>query len=311
MISVVIPCYNRSRLLTRAIDSALAQTIRASEVIVVDDGSTDNTRELCAGYGNQINYVSQKNAGASVARNTGAMLARSSWIAFLDSDDYWMPSHLARMTKAIEKTDGEACFYFSDMQMGENNNCTTLWQTINFAPPHPVHLTKDGTNWVFLARQPTMLQCSVFRRDVWMESGGLDPRFRLKHDSELFYRLGIGRKVCAVSGVGCVQTEDDVSNARLTTAVNSGEAAYWKESIVLWRSLLRGSRNLSARYRRIAQRSLASSHWRLIRLYWSSGNLGRSIWHLPLLGWTDPLFVISLIKFRRADANRPVVLPEY
>ena len=221
MISVVIPCYNRSRLLHRAIDSALAQTVRASEVIVVDDGSTDNTKDSVLTYGNRIEYVWQQNAGPSVARNTGAKHARSSWVAFLDSDDYWTAFHLARMVKAIEKTRGEARFYFSDMQMGEDNECTTLWQTINFAPPHPVHLTKDGTNWAFLRRQPFMLQCSVFRRDVWMESGGLDQRFRLiREDTELFFRLSIGGKICAVSGVGCVQTDDDVSNVRLTTAVN-------------------------------------------------------------------------------------------
>jgi glycosyltransferase involved in cell wall biosynthesis len=306
MIAVIIPCYNRCRLLKRAIDSALAQTVRAGEIIVVDDGSTDNTRQLCATYGDQIKYVGQKNAGASVARNTGAMLARSSWIAFLDSDDYWTPCHLARMVKAIEKTHGEARFYFSDMQMGEGNNCITLWQTINFAPPHPVHLTKDGTNWVFLARQPTMLQCSLFRRDVWMESGGLDPRFRLKHDSELFYRLGIGGKICAVSGVGCVQTEDDVSEVRLTTAVDPLEARYWEESIILWRNLTRASRNLAPKYRRIARFRLGSLYWRLIRLNWASGNLWRTVWNLPRLGWVVPFFVMSLL----AD-KRPVLLPEY
>ena len=312
MISVIIPCYNRSRLLKRAIDSALAQTVRASEIIVVDDGSTDNTRGLCAGYGNQIKYVKQKNAGPSIARNTGAMLARSPWIAFLDSDDYWTPSHLARMENAIEKTGGQARFYFSDMQMGKDNKSTTLWQTINFAPPHPVHLTTDGTNWAFLARQPFMLQCSVFRRDVWMESGGLDQRFRLiRDDTELFFRLSIGGKICAVSGVGCVQTDDDVSNVRLTTAVDSGEATYWNESIVLLRSLLRASPKLSPQYRRIARLRLASYYWRLIRLDWSSGNLGRSVWHFPVLGWTDPFFVISLLTHGHANLTHPVVLPEY
>jgi glycosyltransferase involved in cell wall biosynthesis len=311
MISVVIPCYNRSRLLTRAIDSALAQTHRASEVIVVDDGSTDNTRELCADYGDQIKYVSQKNAGASVARNTGAMLARGSWIAFLDSDDFWTPFHLARMVKAIEKTGGEACFYFSDMQRGDGDNCTTLWQTIDFAPPHPVHLTKDGTNWTFLRHQPIMLQCSVFRKDVWTESGGLDPNFRLMHDPELFFRLGVGAKICAVSGIGCVQTDDDVSNVRLTTAVQPDRPEYWKEAIALWRSVLRRFPSLPSRYERIARRRLASSHWRLFRVYSSSKNVAESLWQLPMLGWADPRFALSLFAHRRADANRPVVLPEY
>jgi glycosyltransferase involved in cell wall biosynthesis len=312
VISVVIPSYNRGKLVGRAIQSALAQGKYASQVIVVDDGSTDDTKDICAQYGNRIEYIWQRNAGPSVARNTGVKHARNQWVAFLDSDDYWTPLHLARMAKAIEKTDGEARFYFSDMQMVEDNDSTTLWQTINFVPPHPVHLAKDGTNWLFLGRQPMMLQCSVFRRDVWMESGGLDPRFRLKHDSELFYRLGFGGKICAVSGVGCVQTEDDVSKVRLTKAVHPLDAGYWEESIMLLRSVLRRSPSLSPTYRRIARFRLASSHWRLIRLYWSSGNLGRSVWHLPMLGWTDPFFVISLLAYRRSGANRPAaVLPEY
>jgi hypothetical protein len=136
-----------------------------------------------------------------------------------------------------------------------------------------------------------------------MESGGLDPRFRLKHDSELFYRLGVGGKICAVSGVGCVQTEDDISKVRLTTAVHPLDTAYWEESIILLRSLLRGSSNLSPTYRRIARLKLASSRWRLIRLYWSSGKLGRGVWHLHMLGWTNPVFVISRLAYRHRRSD--------
>jgi glycosyltransferase involved in cell wall biosynthesis len=312
VISVVLPCYNRGAVLARAIDSVLAQGAHASQVIVVDDGSTDNTRDVCARYGTRIEYVWQQNAGPSIARNTGVNHARNPWVAFLDSDDYWTPFHLARIAKAIEKTGGRARFYFSDMQMGKDNNCTTLWQTINFAPPRPVHLTKDGTNWAFLGRQPFMLQCSVFRREVFIESGGFNPRFRLiREDTELFFRLSIGGKICAVSGVGCVQTDDDASNVRLTTAVNPGQATYWKESIVLLRRLLRSSPSLLPKYRRIARFRLASYYWRLIRLDWSSGNVRRSLLNVPMLGWTDPFFVISLLAYGRANANRPVVLPEY
>lgn len=311
MISVVIPCYNRSALVGRAIDSALAQGSHASQVIVVDDGSTDDTKDACARYGNRIEYLWQKNAGPSVARNTGVNHSRNPWVALLDSDDYWTPSHLSRMASAIKETDGQARFYFSDMQMGEGNNCTTLWKTINFVPPHPFHLTKDGTNWAFLGRQPTMLQCSIFRRDAWVESGGLDPRFRLMHDCELFLRLSVGGKICAVSGVACVYTGDDVGDVRLTTAVHPRETAYWEEAIVLWREVLRRFPNLSPRYRRIARFSLAAAHWRLIRLYWSSRNLGRSAWHLPMLGWVDPLFPLSLLAYRHSNANSLKVRPEY
>jgi glycosyltransferase involved in cell wall biosynthesis len=297
--------------LARAIDSALAQGSYGSQVIVIDDGSTDDTKEVCAGYGNQIEYVWQKNAGPSVARNTGAIHSRSAWIAFLDSDDYWMPCHLSRMANAIKQTDGQARFYFSDMQMGEGNNGTTLWKMINFVPPRPVHLTNDGTNWAFLRRQPMMLQCSVFRRDVWIESGGLDPRFRLKHDTELFFRLSVDSEICSVSGVGCIQTDDDVSNLRLTTAVHAREAAYWREGIALWRGVLRRFPNLSPRYRRVARFSLASAHWRLFRLYWSSRNVGKSAWQLPMIGLADPRFALSLLAYRRSDANCPAVVPEY
>jgi glycosyltransferase involved in cell wall biosynthesis len=311
MISVVIPCYNRSTFLKRAIDSALAQTARASEVIVVDDGSTDNTREVCAGYGNQIEYVWQKNAGSSAARNTGVSHARNRWVAFLDSDDYWTTSHLARMASALEETGGEARFYFSDMQFGENNHGATLWKRINFAPPQPIQLARDGTDWAFLKRQPFMLQCSVFCRDAWLATGGLDPRFRVMEDPELFFRLSIGGKVCAVSGVACIQTDDDASSVRLTTAMHPKGAPYWHEAIALRKRVLSQFPNLPRKYRTRLEFGLASSRWRLIRVHWSSKHLCRTAWHLTILGCIDPRFLISRLFYRGSRAKSPSVLPEY
>ena len=308
-ISVVIPSYNRSALLKRAIDSALAQTAPPREIIVIDDGSTDKTRELCAGYGNQIEYIWQKNAGASVARNTGVIRSRSQWIAFLDSDDYWTPFHLATMTKAIEKTEGEAGFYFSDMQMRERDGGTSLWKLASFAPPKPIHLTNDGTSWTFLRWQPMVLQASVFRRDVWLGEGGLDARFRLKHDTDLFFRLSIGRKVCAVSRISCIYG-DDVSDVRLTTAVDPSNPAYWQESILLLRGVLRRFPNLSPRYKKIARWKLAAAHCGLFRLYLSSRKVKKSVYHLLMFALADPHCAL-LLATRRADPNRPIILPEF
>ncbi len=91
LVSAVIPTYNYGRFVVEAVESALAQTYTPLEVIVVDDGSTDNTRERLAGYGDRIRYVYQPNQGLSAARNTGVREAGGEWVAFLDSDDVWYP----------------------------------------------------------------------------------------------------------------------------------------------------------------------------------------------------------------------------
>jgi glycosyltransferase involved in cell wall biosynthesis len=94
IVSVVIPTYNRSFCIAQTLDSVFKQTYSDYEVIVVDDGSTDNTAEIIKGYGELVRYVYQQNSGASAARNTGVHIAHGDWIAFLDSDDEWFPDKL-------------------------------------------------------------------------------------------------------------------------------------------------------------------------------------------------------------------------
>jgi len=89
-ISVVIPTYNRQHTLARAIDSVLDQTSAVDEIIVVDDGSTDQTRNFLSEKYPSVDYYYQSNAGVSAARNKGVLAAKSDWIAFLDSDDQWL-----------------------------------------------------------------------------------------------------------------------------------------------------------------------------------------------------------------------------
>lgn len=94
-ISVIIPTYNRCWILKEAIDSVLSQKFSDFEIIVVDDGSTDATNELLSTYGDQITTISQQNKGVSAARNAGISFARGGYIAFLDSDDMWLPEKLS------------------------------------------------------------------------------------------------------------------------------------------------------------------------------------------------------------------------
>jgi len=102
-ISVVIPAYNAEKYIQRCLDSVLAQTHPADEIIVVDDGSTDHTAEKVKLYGPAVRYLYQKNAGASVARNTGIQAARHEWIAFLDADDEWLPRKLELQVRLLEE----------------------------------------------------------------------------------------------------------------------------------------------------------------------------------------------------------------
>jgi glycosyltransferase involved in cell wall biosynthesis len=102
-VSVIIPTYNRAEYVTQAIDSVLAQTYTDYEIIVVDDGSTDNTKEILLPYMDRIRYIYQENAGASAARNRGIKAAKRDWVAFLDSDDEWLPGKLAVQIRAVER----------------------------------------------------------------------------------------------------------------------------------------------------------------------------------------------------------------
>lgn len=95
-VSVLIPTYNRAQIVTKAIDSALAQTYRPIEIVVLDDGSTDATRTVIATYGSAIVYHYQENRGIAGARNAALRLCSGDYIAFLDSDDYWLPEKLER-----------------------------------------------------------------------------------------------------------------------------------------------------------------------------------------------------------------------
>jgi glycosyltransferase involved in cell wall biosynthesis len=93
-ISVVIPTYNRARILGRALDSVFAQTVDDLEVIVVDDGSSDDTKGMIARYPRPVTFLEQANAGPAAARNRALAIARGEFIAFLDSDDTYLPMHL-------------------------------------------------------------------------------------------------------------------------------------------------------------------------------------------------------------------------
>ena len=103
LVSIIICCYNRAHLLPQTMASVFAQAYKPVEIVVVDDGSTDNTQEVMASYGNKIRYKRQENQGIASARTTGCRLARGELIAFQDDDDPMRPDRIGVLYEALRQ----------------------------------------------------------------------------------------------------------------------------------------------------------------------------------------------------------------
>ena len=119
-VSIIIPTYNREKYLSKAIDSVLAQTYPYYELIVVDDGSDDNTAELINKYGSDIVYIRQENKGPAAARNTGVQAARFNLLAFLDSDDFFTENKLEVQVRAMQ--ENQACIISHTQEIWYRNS---------------------------------------------------------------------------------------------------------------------------------------------------------------------------------------------
>ena len=127
LISVIIPTYNRAHCVGEAIQSVLDQTYKNFEIIVVDDGSTDNTQEVLATFGDKIKVIRQENRGVSAARNAGIREARGEWLAFLDSDDLWLPEKLAIQMKELSEYPDAIAHMVDAEIVGYGNQKLTLF----------------------------------------------------------------------------------------------------------------------------------------------------------------------------------------
>jgi glycosyltransferase involved in cell wall biosynthesis len=308
-ISVVIPTYNRAPLIRRAVESVLGQTVKAAEVLVIDDGSKDDTGEQVKVFGDAIRYIYQTNAGASESRNRGVREAGNPWVAFLDSDDVWLETHLERMSRAIAETGGRAEFYFDDMGLTPQEGEGTLWQLLGFTIREPFEFREDATEWVTGTRQPTMLQCSVFRKESYLAEGGLLKSLRLTHDTHLFLKLGIGRAACAVAGCGTMQTADDINENRLTTIFSGATRAHWEECVTLWQDILSTTPGILSPYRKIIRGYLADARWRLARAAVRDGNYVEAAEEIMRVFLTQPSMFLT-VAARNLHGEKSAVTAE-
>ncbi len=180
MTSVIIPTFNRAVFLREAIDSVLAQTEKDFELIVVDDGSTDGTRELVAEYGDRLRYFFQPNAGASAARNLGIRHATGRFIAFLDSDDLWLPKKLARQVQWMAAHPNLLLCYTDEIWIRRGVRVNQKM----------IHAKAGG--WIYPLCLPRCIisPSSVFmRRELFDAAGLFDEQLTVCEDYDLWLRV--------------------------------------------------------------------------------------------------------------------------
>ncbi len=183
-LSVVIPTYNRARYLAAAVESALAQECPELEILVVDDGSTDDTPAVMARFTDpRVRYLPQGKSGAPGTRNTGAAQARAEWLLWLDSDDTLLPGWVARLLRELTWGEAADVYYGNLVVTNEHGKPLRTLRYDDYA----------GKNAALLARlvygNPLPLPGTLMRRSLLLAAGGFDPAFPRAHDYELWTRL--------------------------------------------------------------------------------------------------------------------------
>lgn len=258
LVSVVIPTYNRAGCVCDAIDSVLAQSYSDLEIIVVDDGSTDETRQLLVRYGDKIRYFYQENAGVSSARNRGIKEALGEWIAFLDSDDEWVPEKLKKQLQCLDRYP-DACGVVCDSEIFAGEAVKSLFDLRGLS-------SKRDPSW--LENRPLALLLDVqfftpswvFSRNAISSAGWFDESISLYEDIDFSARVALEGSWCVVNEPlvrvmrksACNLSEQHV-NDKLRTPRNL---------ILIYRRLL-DSPNLIARERQLLRKRLAAQHFSL------------------------------------------------
>ncbi len=186
-ITAIIPTYNYGQFVGRAIQSALDQTYPLTEILVIDDGSTDNTREMISGFPAPVRYIYQENRGLSGARNTGMREAKTEWVAFLDSDDWWLPEKIEKQVHSLHKKPEAILSY------------TGIYLVSPDGTKREVEVTPSEELWPNLRHTNRIVPSTVVgRRDLFLEVGGFNEKLRACEDWEMWVKIGPKYQFAAV-----------------------------------------------------------------------------------------------------------------
>ena len=183
LVSVIIPTHNHAQFLSEAIESVLAQSYLNIELIVVNDGSADHTKEVVKRYGSKLIYIYQRNRGLSAARNTGIKASRGGFLAFLDADDIWLPSKIEDQMKAIVNLKSVGLITCGNYQINEEGGIKS--QIVREKHPNKADLTKNLLFKNFVSGGSNAL----VRRECFEKVGLFDEKLRSAEDWDMWFRI--------------------------------------------------------------------------------------------------------------------------
>jgi glycosyltransferase involved in cell wall biosynthesis len=320
-ISVVIPTYNRADKVQNGIESVLTQTYSDLEVIVVDDGSADDTGKVLANtFGDRIRYYYQANQGASAARNKGITEARGEWIAFLDSDDEWECDKLEWQLRALERFATQCDGCYTDVRLMNYPETRTFFHLAEESYRHQgeMGVSKDVLKLLVRPGGAGMVIClSSFmgRADLIRKTGGFDLKLPYSQDSEFLFRLAMQTKFCFVNRPLVRFDRSPVEQRHVGVSAQWTKLDFWlRDSQSRLEGLLRFREGLPKEVVDLIQEQLASIHSGWANWYLAAGQYGkareaisRAIRLDPtfnitvkwLLTWTSPRLACRAVRYRQ------------
>jgi glycosyltransferase involved in cell wall biosynthesis len=283
MVSVVIPTYNRADKVRKGVESVLAQSFTDLEVIVVDDGSCDETGQtLKRAFDDRIRYYFQSNQGVSVARNKGIQEARGEWIAFLDSDDLWEKEKLEWQFKALERFGPQCGACYTDVRFFNHSETRTMFQLAeeNYRHEDAMGVNTDVLRLLVRPGGAGMVVClSSFlaRRDAMRKTGGFDPSLLYSQDSEFMFRLAMLTGFCYVNRPLVLFDRSPVENRHVGVSSAWNRLDFFlRDSQLRLEGLLRLTEGQPAAVRNLVRQQLGSIHSGWVNCYLETGQYGKA-----------------------------------
>lgn len=188
-ISVIIPAYHSAACIQRAVRSVLEQTRPADEIIVVDDGSADDTADKAAAFGPAVRLIRQNNAGVSVARNTGIQAASGDWVAFLDADDEWLPKKLALQQQCLLASPQTAWCYSNFIIKDAPQARPQLAHPSNETPAAAQPQIFEDYFSAYCRGLYAWTSTLLIRKDVFERAGLFVPGMKRAQDNDMWFRI--------------------------------------------------------------------------------------------------------------------------